>query len=150
VQEAYHAVGAARDLTRQLYDVRLVLEISAAGWAAERANDTHVVELEALVAEMRSIASESRNPAAFLRVDRKFHDVIGRVSANMVLRGIMRDLHNYVIARWTTSQITVAQLDIMVDQHTAIAAAIRAHDPTAARTATEVHLRWAKSIETER
>lgn len=150
VQEAYHALGISRDLTRQLYDVRLVLEISAAGWAAEHATEAHISELDRLVDQMRSIAAESRDLAAFLKADRTFHDVIGRAAANMVLRGIMRDLHNYVIARWTTSQITQEQLKTLTDQHAAIAGAVRMRDPAVARAATESHLRWAKDVETER
>ena len=86
VQEAYHAVGASRELTSQLYDVRMILEVAAAGWAAEHASEAHVAELDGLVAEMRAIATESRNLPAFLRIDRTFHDVMGRAAANMVLR----------------------------------------------------------------
>jgi GntR family transcriptional repressor for pyruvate dehydrogenase complex len=150
VQEAYRLAGSAEDLTKQLYDVRLVLELSAVTLAAEHRSGGHLAELDALVDTMRTIARETRDVPAFLVSDRAFHDVIGRAAANMVLRAMMRDLHNVLAANWASSRTTPAQLESLAEQHASIAQAIRARDPAAARAAMEAHLHWAKSVESAR
>lgn len=150
VQEAYRSAGGAADLTKQLYDVRLVLEMSAVGLAAEHRGADHLAELDGLVEAMRTIARETRDVPAFLVKDRAFHDVIGRATGNMVLRAMMRDLHNLLAANWTGSRTTPTQLEALAEQHAGIAAALRSRDPDGARTAMEAHIHWAKDVETAR
>jgi len=150
VQEAYRLAGGAEDMTDQAYDVRLVLEMNAVGLAAERRSASHLDELDALVEAMRSIAMDTREVTEFLVKDRAFHDVVGRATGNMVLRAMMRDLHNLLVANWTGSRTTPAQLKLLAKQHAAIAEAIRSRNPATARRAMEAHLRWAKGVETQR
>jgi GntR family transcriptional regulator, transcriptional repressor for pyruvate dehydrogenase complex len=150
VQEAYRLSGNADDLTRQLYDVRLVLELSAVALAAEHSSRDHLSELDGLVDAMREIARKARDVPAFLVSDRAFHDVIGRATGNMVLRAMMRDLHNLLAANWTGSRTSPAQLESLAQQHADIAEAIRTRDSAAAAAAMETHLLWAKSVETAR
>jgi DNA-binding FadR family transcriptional regulator len=150
VQEAFRLAGSAEVLTKQLYEVRLLLEMSAVALAAEHSGPSHMKELDAHVDDMRTIARETRDVPAFLLSDRAFHDVIARAAGNMVLRAMMRDLHNVLAANWTSSRTTPAQLESLVEQHAGIAEAIRLRDSTAARAAMEAHLLWAKRVETAR
>ena len=150
VQEAFRLAGSAAVLTKQLYEVRLLLEMSAVALAAEHSGLSHVSELDAHVDVMRTIARQTRDVPAFLRSDRAFHDVIARAAGNMVLRAMMRDLHNVLAANWTSSRTTHAQLESLVEQHAGIAEAIRSRDCTAARAAMEAHLLWAKGVEIAR
>jgi DNA-binding FadR family transcriptional regulator len=76
--------------------------------------------------------------------------VIARATGNMVLRAMMRDLHNVLAANWTSSRITPRQLESLAEQHAGIAEAIRLRDSAAARTAMEEHLLWARSVESAR
>jgi DNA-binding FadR family transcriptional regulator len=147
VQEAFRLAGGTEVLTNQLYDVRLVLEMSAVILAAERSAPNHLRELDVYVEAMRNIARETRDVPAFLVNDRAFHDVIARATGNMVLRAMMRDLHNVLAANWTSSRTTPAQLESLAEQHAGIAEAIRSRDTAAARAAMEAHLLWAKSVE---
>jgi GntR family transcriptional repressor for pyruvate dehydrogenase complex len=149
VQEAYRLAGGAEDMTDQAYEVRLVLEMNAVGLAAEHRSASHLDELDAHVEAMRSIAIDTREVPEFLVKDRAFHDVIGRATGNMVLRAMMRDLHNLLAANWTSSRTTPAQLKVLAEQHAAIAEAIRSRNPATARHAMEAHLRWAKDVETQ-
>jgi DNA-binding FadR family transcriptional regulator len=148
VQEAYRLSGNADELTRQLYDVRLVLELSAVALAAEHSSQEQRAELDLLVDAMREIAVQAKDVPAFLVNDRAFHDVIGRATGNMVLRAMMRDLHNLLAANWNGSRTSPAQLEPLAEQHARIAAAIRQGDAVAAAAAMEVHLLWAKRVET--
>jgi DNA-binding FadR family transcriptional regulator len=106
VQEAYRLAGSAGELTSQAYDVRQVLEMNAVAWAAEHGDTTHLEELDTLVETMRSIARDTREVPEFLIKDRAFHDVIGRATGNMVLRAMIRDLHNLLALNWTNSRTT--------------------------------------------
>jgi DNA-binding FadR family transcriptional regulator len=150
VQEAYRLSGNAEELTRQLYDVRLMLELSAVALAAEHRSLDQLNELDGLVDAMRDIAVLAKDVPAFLVNDRAFHDVIGRATGNMVLRAMMRDLHNLLAANWNSSRTSPAQLESLAEQHARIAAAIRLGNAAAATAAMEVHLLWAKRVETAR
>ena len=121
VQAAYRQSGAASDLTEQLYDVRLILELSAVSLATEHRSRDDLRELDALVESMRVIAKTTRDVSTFLVSDRAFHDVIGRATGNMVLRAMMRDLHNLLAANWNGSHTLPAQLEFLAEQHAAIA-----------------------------
>jgi GntR family transcriptional repressor for pyruvate dehydrogenase complex len=150
VQKAFRLVGGAEDLTNQVYDVRLILETNAVALAARHRRANHLSELDALVAAMQSIARETREVPEFLVRDRAFHDVIGRATGNMVMRAMMRDLHNILAVNWTNSRTTPAQLEVLAEQHAAIAESIRLRDLLAARRAMERHIRWAKNVEMQR
>jgi DNA-binding FadR family transcriptional regulator len=150
VQVAYRQSGAASDLTKQLYDVRLILELSAVELAAEHRTREELRELNLLVDSMREIARTTRDVPAFLISDRAFHDVIGRATGNMVLRAMMRDLHHLLAANWDGSRTLPAQLEFLAEQHAAIAEAIRARDARTALARMRAHLQSAKKIETTR
>ncbi len=148
VQQAYGLSGNADQLTRQLYDVRLMLEVSAVALAAENCSQDQLHELDRLVDAMREIAGQAQDVPAFLANDRAFHDVIGRATGNMVLRAMMRDLHNLLAANWNGSRTSPGQLGSLADQHARIARAIHMGDASAAAAAMKAHLLWAKNIET--
>jgi DNA-binding FadR family transcriptional regulator len=150
VQAAYRQSGAASDLTKQLYDVRLMLELSAVALAAEHRTRDELRELDLLVDSMREIARTTRDVPTFLISDRAFHDVIGRATGNMVLRAMMRDLHNLLAANWDGSRTLPAQLEFLAEQHAAIADAIRARDAETGSARMRAHLQSAKKIETTR
>src|SRR4029079_16962 len=66
VQAAYRQSGTASDLTEQLYDVRLVLELSAVSLATEHRIRDDLRELDSLVESMRAIAKTTRDVSTFL------------------------------------------------------------------------------------
>ena len=150
VQAAYRQSGAASDLTEQLYDVRLILELSAVSLATEHRSRDDLRELDALVESMRVIAKTTRDVSTFLVSDRAFHDVIGRATGNMVLRAMMRDLHNLLAANWNGSHTLPAQLEFLAEQHAAIAELIRSRDDRTAIARMKAHLQSAKKIEIAR
>lgn len=147
VQHAFSLAGREVELTRQLYEVRIMLETSAAGWTAQRATATILMELMALVERLRHSAQE-RDLGGFLEADRAFHDVIAQGAGNIVLRSTIRNLHTFHIGNWLGSKVTPEQLGSLVDQHAAIAVAIEERNATKARQAMEAHLAWAAAIET--
>jgi DNA-binding FadR family transcriptional regulator len=148
VQEALVSDGGWRTLTSDIFDVRMVLETSAAAWAAKNATGAQLAQLKSLVDDMTTTARGSRDTTDFLRADRAFHDQIGRAAGNIVLRSVLRNLQDHVFATWTSSQITPNQLEVLAAQHARIASAVAERDAKAARSAAEAHLQWAKNVET--
>ena len=147
VLQAFHLERRADELTAQLYEVRLALETQAAAWTAERGTTADLDRLTALAEGMRTIAAGPRDLRALLALDLEFHHIVGAAAGNVVLRGVMRALNVFLSAAWPDSRVVVDQLDTMVAQHAAIAAAIHARNPERARRAMERHLHWARQIE---
>jgi GntR family transcriptional repressor for pyruvate dehydrogenase complex len=149
VQEALYNEGHAAELTRQLYEVRLVLESRAAAWAALRADQRARTALTDLVEGMHA-AESSQDVHEFLQVDREFHEKIAAVAGNVILPVVLRSLSSSLFGGWERSQATVADLLTLTDQHARVAAAIESGDPAAASAAMEAHLEWARQHEAAR
>ena len=149
IQQVYLELGGWPELTGQIFDVRLILEVNASGLAAEHATDEQLATLQRLADLMRAVAGGSGELVEFLRIDREFHETLSQASGNAVLRLVLRDLHDHVFAGWSASRIGPEHLPTLAAQHAEIAAALRRRDVSAARDAIEVHLRWAKDVETQ-
>ncbi|PWU24364.1 MAG: hypothetical protein C5B48_06775 [Candidatus Rokuibacteriota bacterium] len=148
VQEAYRAENLARPLVQELYDVRLVLEPQAARWTAERRSFDHCKELKRLIAVMEDSLRPSHGGAgAFLEYDRDFHLAIATAAANRVLRAIVRDIHELLTTSWLLSDLTAEELDVVFEQHSAIADAIIDRDGARAETLMREHLEWAAATD---
>lgn len=150
VQEALYTEGRAAELTRQLYEVRLVLESNAAALASQRADQSDRAALMNLVDGMRAITAGSGRIEDFLQIDRAFHEKIARATRNIVLPVVLRSLSSSLFGGWTRSQITAADLHILTEQHAQVAAAIGAGDSASASRAMETHLAWARRTEADR
>jgi len=148
VQQAYILEGRAEILTAHFYEVRLALESRAAGWAAERVEGEELAHLERLGQHLYDICSGTKDVEEFLAVDHEFHDVIANASGNEVLAGVLRSLQSFLSRAWTDSRVGAEHLDILAEQHGAIARAIAARDSTAAARAMENHIYWAMQMET--
>jgi DNA-binding FadR family transcriptional regulator len=140
VQRAFQVEGRGHELNRQLYEARVVLEMSAASLAAKRATSTDVEDLQSLVAVMSEISTGTRDLNAFLIVDRAFHERIAEASANRVLRQVIREVHQFLGSAWSTSTIEVDELPNLVQMHEGIASAIADGNAEAAAEAVDLHL----------
>lgn len=140
VQEAFRAEGKGVELALQLYELRQILETNSAARAATRATPEQVAELIAMAAHLREIATVTNDPDEFLRVDRIFHDAIGRASGNEALRQVIRNVHAFLTVAWARNSIDGEELEELAGLHEEIAAAIAAHDADRARVAMERHL----------
>lgn len=147
VQEAFQFEGRGGELAQQFYELRLILETSAAARAAARATEAQLAEFGLMVEEMQRIASGSRDMDAFLRVDRSFHDAIARGSGNEVFRQVVRNVHNFLSNTWSSERIPVGDIDVLVELHVRIADALIARSSTEAGMAMETHIRRAMERE---
>lgn len=121
----------------ELYEMRLVLERTAAELAAKHAVAAEVDELEALNLE---IEASAQDPARAASVNQQFHGCLYRATRNRFLLGSTRSLNNALLLLGPTTLADEERISVVVRQHRAIIDAIVAQDPEAAGAAAEAHL----------
>ena len=149
VQQAFVVEGRADSLTAQFYEVRLPLESQAAAWAAERANEQELAEIESLARRLDDLA-RAEDLDAFLSADRELHTAIAEAAGNDVLLGVLRNLQSFLARAWTDSRVRPRHLQELAEQHNAVARSILGRRPRDAARAMERHLNWAMRLETSK
>jgi GntR family transcriptional repressor for pyruvate dehydrogenase complex len=139
--------GFTRD---QMFEARRVLEVGAAGLAAEHATGE---QLAAMAEEVASMFATTGDPQAFLRHDVQFHRAIAAGSGNPVLATLIDTVAElvYEARRLTVERATDVRES--AEKHQRIYRAIRTRDPERARTEMNEHLyeaRLAQAREEER
>lgn len=128
-------------------DFRDVVESHAAGLAAARATPPDRDRIRAALDGIEA-AHGAANPADEAEADAALHQAIYEASHNLVLLQIMRALSGNLrsnVAANRARMFTLPQMrERLRDQHRAIAAAILAGDPEAARAAAHAHLAYVR------
>lgn len=132
---AFHVTGF------ELTEARLLFEGEAAALAATHITDAELDELDRLVDR---IAAENEQAEFSDQADRDFHLLIAGATRNAL---IARTVEEYWDLRSSSPECALLHLrardaDVrpVVEEHRAIAAALRGRDPAAARTAMRAHL----------
>jgi GntR family transcriptional repressor for pyruvate dehydrogenase complex len=125
----------------ELTEARLLFEGEAAALAATQISDEALAELEALVDE---IERENANPHGTEKADRAFHLAIARATRNTAISEAIERLWDLRSVSPESALLhekaRSANIKPVVDEHTAVLDALRAHDPAAARAAMRAHL----------
>jgi GntR family transcriptional repressor for pyruvate dehydrogenase complex len=137
--------GFSRD---EMYEVRRVLEVSAAGLAAERASAEHTA---AIAEEVASLFASIDDPQAFLLHDIRFHQAVAAASGNPILGALVEMVSAlyYERRRETATRATDKNLRDAADPHRSIYQAIRTHDAARARTIMNEHLLHSAAFQAE-
>lgn len=121
----------------ELYEMRLVLERTAAELAASHAVAAEIDEMEDLNAE---IADATDNPTKAAAINQSFHRCIYLAARNRFLVESARALNNALMLLGPTTLADAERIATVNRQHSAIIDAIRARDTEAAGTSAEAHL----------
>lgn len=121
----------------ELYEMRVVLERTAAEMAAKHASDAEIDTLDDLNAE---IAQEHANPARAAAINQDFHRGLYLACRNRFLMESARALNNSLLLLGPTTYTDAARVDVVVNQHHSIIEALRSGDAEAAGAAAEAHL----------
>ena len=123
----------------EMYEARRVLEVSAAGLAAERAT---AEQLATMADEVTSLFALMHEPQAFLVHDVDFHRTVAASSGNPILAALIEMVSAlyYERRRKTAERAADHDLRAAAGAHRRIYQAIRAHDADAARCAMHDHL----------
>jgi GntR family transcriptional repressor for pyruvate dehydrogenase complex len=122
----------------QMFEARCVLEVGAAGLAAERAGSDH---LAAIAEEVSGMFATVDNARSFLGHDIRFHRAVAMGSGNPVLASLIEMVSGlFFEMRRHGPQRSPEQLREIAAIHRNIYQAVRAHDPDRARREMSTHL----------
>ena len=121
----------------ELYEMRMVLERTAAEMAAKHGA---VAEFDALEALNDQIEAERDNPALGAAINQDFHRGLYLAARNRFLMEAARALNNALLVVGPSTYSDPERIDVVVRQHRAIITALRAGDAEAAGAAAEAHL----------
>lgn len=121
----------------ELYEMRMVLERTAAEMAAKHAADAEIDELEDLNA---AIGDAMNDPTRASSVNQGFHRCIYLATRNRFLLESARALNNALMLLGPTTLADDARIGTVTRQHQDIINAIRAGDVEAAGASAEAHL----------
>lgn len=121
----------------ELYEMRVVLERTAAEMAAKHASTAEVDELDALNSDITDAATKPHLAAA---IDQQFHRCIYLATRNRFLLESARALNNALMLLGPTTMADEARISTVCHQHQDIIDAIRTGDVEAAGASAEAHL----------
>ncbi len=121
----------------ELYEMRIVLERTAAEMAAKHGSPAEFDALDDLNA---TIAEERTNSARAAAINQDFHQSLYLAGRNRFLLEAARALNNSLLLLGPTTFTDESRIDVVVRQHQAIIDALREGDEEAAGAAAEVHL----------
>jgi GntR family transcriptional repressor for pyruvate dehydrogenase complex len=134
----------AAGVIAEYLECRRILEVEAAGLAAERAGETELDELSEAFERMRLTAEGARdNPAGetlYREADVAFHRAVVRAARNPVLGRMTEPIHRALSETFSTLARPQLRFERGLPEHERILAAIRGGDPAAAREAMRSHL----------
>ncbi|MEL6643139.1 MAG: GntR family transcriptional regulator [Pseudomonadota bacterium] len=121
----------------ELYEMRMVLERTAAELAAQHGGAAEFDTLDDLNAE---IVAERDNPARAAAINQEFHRGLYLAARNRFLLEAARALNNSLLLLGPTTFTDEARIDTVTRQHQMIIDALRSGDIEAAGAAAEAHL----------
>jgi DNA-binding FadR family transcriptional regulator len=125
-------------------ECRRILEVEAAGLAAERAGEADLEELAEAFARMKLTAEGARdNPAGealYREADVAFHRAVVRAARNPVLGRMTEPIHRALSETFATLARPQMRFERGLPEHERVLAAVRAGDADRAREAMRAHL----------
>ncbi len=124
----------------QMYEARRLLEVGAAGLAAERASGEQLATMADQITGMFATLDE---PKTFLRHDLGFHRAVAAGSGNPIVAAIIATLTEII---WETGRVNTEGFSLResAETHRHIYEAIRARSPERARREMTEHLEHAR------
>jgi GntR family transcriptional repressor for pyruvate dehydrogenase complex len=147
--EPLRFLAALHGLSREeMYEARRVLEVSAAGLAAERASAEHVATI---AEEIASLFASIEDPQEFLVHDIRFHRAVAVASGNQIVASLVEMVSAlyYEQRRETATRATDRNLRDAADLHRSIYQAIRKHDVDQAQALMHQHLLHSAAYQAE-
>lgn len=125
-QGGIYVAGLNPNDLKMLSEVRVRLEGQAAGLAAARATEDHLLVMDALVQEQGKIKADDK--ASYFDLDHKLHQAIAKASGNHYLAHSLEKYFNLSQRLWYLALPKLDFLSAAVEEHTQIIESIRAKD----------------------
>ncbi len=143
---AYRGMEVARldyQEVMELYQMREVLEGTAAGLAARHASDAEIAALQSL---LRTESGLDVDAAVLANHNRKLHTAICYAAHNRYLLRSLNSLSDALALLGETTMSVPGRTRLAHDEHSAIVTAIAERDPDAAEAAARTHIRAAQQV----
>lgn len=127
----------------ELYAMRDVLEVPAAGWAAKNSTEEGIARLEEAYEQLMEATRNGEDWNELQRLDAGFHEAVVRVAGNRFLLRTLGVLNEIMAAGMETTLRHPGRLEKSAAEHERILNAIRDGDSRAARSAARAHIRGA-------
>jgi GntR family transcriptional repressor for pyruvate dehydrogenase complex len=134
---------SAVELLGEYLECRRIVEIDAAGLAAERATPETIAVLEARFADIEAalaVKPAREQEAAFHAADVAFHTALVEATGNLALLALVRRVDGALLAARYPLARPAYRRTRALPEHQAILDAVRAGDAQAARVAMRAHL----------
>src|SRR5262245_14230363 len=143
--DALSFLRAVHGFTRDgMYEARRILEVGAAGLAAERATPEQIATM---AEEVASLFAAMADPQVFLVHDINFHRAVAAASGNPIVASLVEMVSAlyYERRRDTAARASDRDMRDAAEMHRRIYQAIRSHDADEARRAMHTHLMQASA-----
>lgn len=144
------ALLAGRDRWRVLgeyLECRRILEVEAAGLAAERATTEHLFQVQSAYLQMEKAvhrqlldAGDAEAERAFIEADLRFHNSIMEATGNRALAHMLEPMHHALFSARCFLARPQARQERGLPEHRRILESVQSRDPYAARSAMTEHL----------
>lgn len=121
----------------ELYEMRVVLECTAARLAARGASDMEIDELDTINAEMETA---TRDGAAAFELNRQFHAVLVDAARNRYLLKSVNAIHTTLLILGPSTLTDSVRAEQAAGEHRAVVAALRARDGASAEQLMRSHM----------
>ncbi len=123
----------------EVYEIRTVLDVLAAGLAAERITEDELEELERLLVQIGEFV-EQNDIEKVVEYDSRFHDVLYRASRNDRLVGIINNLREQFTRFRGLSMKAPGRLQNTIEEHARLVEAIAQRNPDLAQQIAREHM----------
>lgn len=139
-QVGCRVLGRAHEEISETFLIRSALEGLGAEAAAERITDRELATLKQVLEELTA-ASAAGDASRYEPANRAFHAQIVAASRLTHLQRILGSLWTLNRYQLASSRFVAVRMSVSIKEHASIFKALAAHDPAAARSAIELHLR---------
>jgi DNA-binding GntR family transcriptional regulator len=127
--------------TNALFEVRVELEGLAAELSATRATPRQLVALDDLVVRTSAaLGAEAPDHHHLIELDREMHELLAQAAHNAVLAQNLDTLYIHVLRLWNVVIERIGELPSAIEEHLAIAQAVRDGDGARARSLMRTHV----------
>lgn len=141
----YVADVSVRDIT-DVYEIRIALEVLAAGLSAERISNDDLEKLKKLIEEIEYQVNNGGEMEKIVELDAAFHDVLYQASHNQRLVAIISNLRDQFTRLRMRSMKYPGRLKNTVSEHKQLVEAISARSVERAQDTARMHLENAEQI----
>ncbi|MBB97396.1 MAG: GntR family transcriptional regulator [Rhodobacteraceae bacterium] len=121
----------------ELYEMRAVLEGTAARFAARGTSDIELAELVSINDEMRAVQADV---IALQEANRQFHNVLLQAARNRYLVRAVEAVYKTLLILGPSTMEEASRAADAIAEHDRVIAAVRARDEAAAETAMRAHI----------